>query len=77
MFLVSQGLPGALDFVKSAFAGTVPKACSKKTILDNVLDPLALLSDLEPILVALLNSLLQLQQADNGNLTALAKPVAA
>ena len=51
------GFPGAFNFVKAAFAGTVGSGCSQKTILDDSLSPLALGVSLEPILVGLLNGL--------------------
>ncbi|GAB7327386.1 hypothetical protein MBLNU13_g11254t1 [Cladosporium sp. NU13] len=51
------GFPGAFNFVKAAFAGTIGSGCSQKTILDDSLNPLALGVSLEPILVGLLNGL--------------------
>jgi pimeloyl-ACP methyl ester carboxylesterase len=51
------GFPGAFNFVKAAFAGTVASGCSSKTILDDTLNPIALGASLEPILVDLLNGL--------------------
>jgi pimeloyl-ACP methyl ester carboxylesterase len=51
------GFPGAFNFVKAAFAGTVARGCSQKTILDDNLNPIALGASLEPILVKLINTL--------------------
>lgn len=46
-----------VDFIKSAFAGTVTKGCSRNTVLNNTLDPIALGVNLEPILVKLITGL--------------------
>lgn len=43
----------ALRFVSDVFDGNIIRSCSKKVVLDNSLDPLALGLNLEPILVAL------------------------
>ncbi|KFX89594.1 hypothetical protein V490_06919 [Pseudogymnoascus sp. VKM F-3557] len=43
----------ALNFVKSAFDGTTESGCPKNTELDNLLNPLALGIELEPVLLGL------------------------
>ena len=60
------GFVGAFQFIEAAFAGTasVGKGCSRKTVLSNTLNPLALGVDLEPVLVDLLNALLQFGEGD-------------
>lgn len=58
------GFIGAFKFVESAFAGTAAKGCSRQTIVDNSFSPLALGVNLEPLLVSLLNALVQLGQKD-------------
>jgi len=51
------GFSGAFEFVQNAFAGSVTKACSQQTKLNNTFDPLALGVELEPILVKLITAL--------------------
>lgn len=58
------GLPDAMAFVESAFAGTTAPGCSKNTELSSVLDPVALGVELEPILTGLVNDLIKLGQMD-------------
>jgi pimeloyl-ACP methyl ester carboxylesterase len=47
------GLPDAVEFVQAAFAGTTASGCSQNTKLDNLLNPIALGVELEPILTKL------------------------
>lgn len=56
------GVPSALQYTQSAFAGTVPTGCSSDTVLSNQLNPVALGANFEPILTKLLQLL-----ADAGN----------
>ncbi|KAJ5168797.1 uncharacterized protein N7482_004391 [Penicillium canariense] len=58
-------LPDVIDFVKAAFAGTTASGCTKNTELDNLLNPLALGVDLEPILVNLIQVLAHLGKRDS------------
>lgn len=51
------GFPGAFQFVNDAFAGNVGGPCTRKTALNDTLDPLALGVQLEPVVVQLLNGL--------------------
>lgn len=51
------GFPGAFDFVRTAFAGTVENRCSDERVLEDSLDPLSLGVSFEPILVELLNTI--------------------
>jgi len=51
------GFPGAYQFVNDAFAGNVGGPCTRKTVLNDTLDPLALGVQLEPVVVQLLNGL--------------------
>ncbi|KAJ5525589.1 hypothetical protein N7513_005397 [Penicillium frequentans] len=48
------GLPDTINFVESAFAGTTQSGCSSNTELANILNPIALGVELEPILTKLL-----------------------
>lgn len=43
-------LPDAVQFVEAAFAGTTAGGCSRNTKLDSVLNPIALGTELEPVL---------------------------
>ncbi|KAK5172055.1 uncharacterized protein LTR77_003692 [Saxophila tyrrhenica] len=73
------GLPMAVQFANSAFAGTLSSGCSKDTVLDDTLDPLALGASLEPALVRLINALGTLGEADEhlmGNLGLIKVPAA-
>ncbi|EFY96079.1 fungal-bacterial lipase domain protein [Metarhizium robertsii] len=47
----------ALQFVKDAFAGTVPGGCSRNTELSSTLNPIALGVALEPLLIGLIEVL--------------------
>lgn len=47
------GLPDAVEFVQAAFAETTASGCSQNTKLDNLLNPIALGVELEPILTKL------------------------
>lgn len=58
------GFIPAFKFLESAFAGTAAGGCSRQTVLDNSFSPLALGVNLEPLLVGLLNALVQLGQKD-------------
>lgn len=58
------GIPGVVDFVSAAFAGTVPSGCSRTTELDSSLNPLALGVEFEPILVALVEILASAGKGD-------------
>ncbi|OQE26558.1 hypothetical protein PENSTE_c005G08627 [Penicillium steckii] len=58
-------LPDAISFVESAFAGNTTKGCSRNTKLDNVLNPIALGSELEPILTKLIDVLAALGRDDS------------
>lgn len=51
-------LLGVLDFVKSAFTGTVASGCSSHVELSSNLNPLALGVELEPVLVKLIQVIL-------------------
>ena len=59
------GFIGAAKFVQSAFNGNVAPGCSRSTALSNSLDPVALGSNLEPVLVQLINALLKIGEADS------------
>lgn len=54
------GIIDAVKFAEQAFAGKVPSGCSKSTVLDNKLDPLALGAGLEPILIQIVQALTNL-----------------
>lgn len=58
------GFIGAFEFVEKAFAGTVASGCSQQSVLDNSFSPIALGANLEPLLVSLLNALLQFGDED-------------
>lgn len=58
-------LPDAINFVESAFAGNTTKGCSRNTKLDNLLNPIALGSELEPILTKLIDVLAALGRDDS------------
>ncbi|KAJ1568190.1 hypothetical protein HK405_003342 [Cladochytrium tenue] len=58
------GVPDAISFVQSAFAGTVASGCSANTEASSSVNPLALGLDLEPILVELIDVILALGDAD-------------
>lgn len=47
------GIASVTNFADAAFSGTIPPGCSRSTVLDNALDPLALGVDLEPLLNAI------------------------
>ena len=58
-------LPAIFKFVEDAFAGTTGySGCSRDTELTDMLDPLALGVDLEPVLVNLVNGLIMMGDAD-------------
>lgn len=59
------GLPDALNFVKSAFAGTTTTGCSQNTELSSILNPIALGVELEPILTKLITILYTLGTGDS------------
>lgn len=63
------GFVGAFHFVQDAFAGTLASGCSRSSLLDNSLSPLALGVNLEPLLVDLLNALLQFGDEDENVLS--------
>lgn len=58
------GLPDAINFIESAFAGTTQSGCSKNTELASLLNPIALGVELEPILTKLIDVLLHLGTGD-------------
>lgn len=58
------GFPGAFEFVESAFAGTTSSGCSAVSEVTDSLSPLALGLDLEPLLVSLLDALVDLGPKD-------------
>lgn len=58
------GFIPAFEFLEQAFAGNAPTGCSRKEVLENSFSPLALGVNLEPLLVGLLNALVQLGQKD-------------
>ena len=47
------GIASVANFADDAFSGTIPPGCSRSTVLDDALDPLALGVDLEPLLNAI------------------------
>ena len=55
----------AITFVASAFAGTTAKGCSRNTELGSDLNPIALGVELEPILIALVQTLLVAGEGDS------------
>lgn len=57
-------LPDVINFVEAAFAGTTESGCSRNTELANILNPIALGVELEPILVQLLEVLASAGEGD-------------
>lgn len=57
-------VPEAIKFLEAAFDGTVEAGCTTNTELSNILNPLALGTDLEPILVKLIDGLTHLGEKD-------------
>lgn len=57
----------AFTFTEAAFNGTISPAsgCSRRTVLNNTLDPLALGVELEPVLAGIGNALLKLGKGDS------------
>lgn len=58
-------LPDVMNFVDSAFAGTTESGCSRNTELQNMLNPIALGVELEPVLTKLLELLLSAGPGDS------------
>lgn len=58
------GFVGAFRFLEQAFAGTIASGCTRSTVLDETLNPLALGVNLEPILVGLIDALAALGRGD-------------
>ncbi|KAJ5216136.1 uncharacterized protein N7498_002543 [Penicillium cinerascens] len=58
-------LPDAIEFVKSAFAGTTQSGCSRNTELKSILNPIALGVELEPIVAKLIDVVLKLGAEDD------------
>ncbi|KXT06863.1 hypothetical protein AC578_7149 [Pseudocercospora eumusae] len=63
------GFIGAYKFVESAFAGTAAHGCTRSTTLNDTLDPLALGTNLEPILAKLIDALAALGRGDSNVLS--------
>ena len=60
------GFVGAFQFIEKAFAGTVATSgCTRSTVLNETLNPIALGVNLEPILVGLINALAALGRGDS------------
>lgn len=59
------GLPDAVEFAQAAFAGTTASGCSQNTKLDNLLNPIALGVELEPILTKLAEVLTMAGEGDS------------
>ncbi|KAJ6028597.1 hypothetical protein N7540_004173 [Penicillium herquei] len=59
------GLPAAVSFMESAFAGTTKTGCSSNSELTSILNPIALGVELEPILVKIIEILAILGTSDS------------